>query len=221
MKISNRLKLIASFVDDNSYIIDVGCDHALLDIFLAKTKNNVKIIASDINKGPLDSAKKNIENYNLEDKIEIKLGDGISTISDSTDTIIISGLGGETIIDILKDKDKLKNIKTIVLSPHSAIYEVRQYITSIGFKIKNETLIYDQNKPYIIIKVIKGKEKYTDDQLFFGPILIKNKDDCFYQYYKSLKDKDIKILENIPQNNQRIIRKLTKQIERLDKILKF
>ena len=73
MKISNRLKLIASFVDDNSYVIDVGCDHALLDIFLVQNKFNVKTIASDVNKGPLDSAKKNIQDYKLEDKIEVAI----------------------------------------------------------------------------------------------------------------------------------------------------
>ena len=70
MKISNRLKLIASFVDDNSYVIDVGCDHALLDIFLVQNKTNVKTIASDINEGPLEGARKNIELYDLKDKIE-------------------------------------------------------------------------------------------------------------------------------------------------------
>ena len=162
MKISNRLKLVASFVDDNSYVIDVGCDHAFLSIFLVKTKDNVKVIASDVNEGPLEGARKNIKLYNLEDKIEIKLGDGIKTINEDVDTIIISGLGGETIIDILKENiSLLKNIKTIILSPHSAVYETRKEITSLGFKIENEIFTYDQNKPYNIIKFVKGKEIYN------------------------------------------------------------
>lgn len=220
MNISSRLKLIASFVDDNSNIIDVGCDHALLDIFLALTKKNVKIIASDINKGPLESAKKNIETYNLEDKIEIKLGDGISTICNETDTIIISGLGGETIIDILKEKENLKNIKTIILSPHSAIYEVRKYLTNNNFKIENEIFTYDQKKPYVIIKFIKGQEQYTDDELFFGPNILKNKNEYFYKYYQELNIKNKKLLESIPIENLEIRQKLEKEIQRLDKILK-
>lgn len=221
MRISNRLKLIASFVDDNSSVIDVGCDHALLDIFLAQTKPNIKIIASDVNKGPLEGARKNIELYNLEDKIEIKLGDGIRTINKETDTIIISGLGGETIIDILKeDINKLKNIKTMILSPHSDTYQVRKEITSLGFKIANEILTYDQNKPYIIIKFIKGQETYTDNELFFGPILLKNKTEYFYKYYEELNNKNKKVLETIPSNNQEIIKKLQEEIERLDQILK-
>ncbi|MBE6151665.1 MAG: SAM-dependent methyltransferase [Firmicutes bacterium] len=218
MKISNRLKLVASFVDDNSHVIDVGCDHALLSIFLAKTKNNIKVIASDVNEGPLEGARKNIKLYNLEDKIEIKLGDGIETINKDTDTIIISGLGGETIIDILKDDlTRLENIKTIILSPHSAIYETRKELTKLGYKIVDEIFIYDQNKPYNIIKFIKGKETYSDDELYFGPIILKNKNEYFYKYYRNLNNKNKKILETIPKENESIRNRIIKEIERLDR----
>lgn len=219
MKISNRLKLIASFVDDNTNIIDVGCDHALLDIFLVQNKNNVKVIASDIRKGPLEGAKKNIKYYQIEDKIEVKLGDGISTISVETDTIVISGLGGETIVDILKkDKEKLSNIQTIITSPHSDMYLVRKEIIKLGFKIKDEIFIYDQEKPYVVIKFIRGNESYSDEELYFGPIILKNKNEYFYKYYQTLREKDKLLLEKVP--NQEIREKLLKEIERLDKILK-
>ena len=219
MKISNRLKLIASFVDDNSYVIDVGCDHALLDIFLVQNKLNVKTIASDVNKGPLDSAKKNIQDYKLEDKIEVKLGDGIRTINDLVDTIVISGLGGETIIDILKeDISRLKNIKTLILSPHSDIYQVRKEVTNLGYKIVDELFIYDQKKPYVIIKFIKGKEKYSDDDLFFGPIILKEKNASFYKYYQDLIIKNKEVLKKIPNDNM-IKEKLEREIEKIENIL--
>ena len=218
MKISNRLKLVASFVDDNSHVIDVGCDHALLSIFLVKNKNNIKVIASDVNEGPLEGARKNIKLYDLEDRIEIKLGDGIKTINKDTDTIIISGLGGETIIDILKDDiTRLENIKTIILSPHSAVYETRKEVTSLGYKIVDEIFIYDQNKPYNIIKFIKGKETYSDDELYFGPIILKNKNESFYKYYQDLNNKNKKILETVPTKNKSIRNKIIKEIERLDR----
>ena len=219
MKISNRLKLIASFVDDNSYVIDVGCDHALLDIFLVQNKLNVKTIASDVNKGPLDSAKKNIQDYKLEDKIEVKLGDGIRTINDLVDTIVISGLGGETIIDILKeDISRLKNVKTLILSPHSDIYQVRKEVTNLGYKIVDELFIYDQKKPYVIIKFIKGKEKYSDDEMFFGPIILKEKNASFYKYYQDLIIKNKEVLKKIPNDNM-IKEKLEREIEKIENIL--
>lgn len=220
MKISNRLKLIASFVDDNSYVIDVGCDHALLDIFLVQTKKNIKTIASDINEGPLESAKKNIQEYNLQDKIEVKLGDGIKTITDEVDTIVISGLGGETIIEIIKeDIDKLKNIKSMILSPHSDLYNVRKEITNLGYKIEKEIIMYDQKKPYIIIKFIKGNEKYTDDELFFGPILLKEKNESFYKFYQQLNEKNKDVIKKIPSDNALKI-ELELMIKKIDSIIK-
>ena len=48
MKINNRLRSVASLVSCNTSIIDVGCDHALLSIYLYLNKENVKVIASDI-----------------------------------------------------------------------------------------------------------------------------------------------------------------------------
>lgn len=221
MKISNRLKQIASFVDDNSYVIDVGCDHALLDIFLVQNKNNIKTIASDVNKGPLESAKRNIQEYNLEDKIEIKLGDGIRTINDQVDTIVISGLGGETIIDILKeDITRLKNVKTLILSPHSDIYQVRKEVTNLGYKIVNELFIYDQKKPYVIIKFVKGEEIYSDDELFFGPFILKEKNDSFYRYYQALLLKNKEVLNKIPNDNE-TKETLKKEINRIENILNY
>ena len=221
MKISNRLKIIASFVDDNSNIFDVGCDHALLDIFLVLNKKNVKAIASDINPGPLERAKENIKFYQVEDLVEVNLGDGIKDIDNDVDTIIISGLGGETIIDILKkDESNLNNIKTLILSPHSDEKEVRKFLSSINFKIEDEKLIYDLNKPYTIIKFVKGKEEYNELELLYGPILLKNKDENFYKYYEENLDNLKRIIKNIPKENTDTYKKIEEEIERLDKILK-
>ena len=104
INISNRLKTVASFVLDDEKtksLIDVGCDHALLDIFLLQNNDKLKVIASDINKGPLDKAKENIIKYSFLDKIELRLSDGISSLDSSVDTIVISGMGKESILDIL------------------------------------------------------------------------------------------------------------------------
>ena len=109
ININNRLKCVSSFVDSTaSGIIDVGCDHALLDIYLLQKFPNLRVIASDINDGPLETAKKNILRFHLNEKIELVKADGIECIKDYVDTVIISGMGTETIIGILsKDKSKI------------------------------------------------------------------------------------------------------------------
>ena len=221
MKISNRLKTIASFVEDDSYVFDVGCDHALLDIFLVQNKKNIKVVASDINPNPLKFAEKNIALYGVGDKVKIALGDGLTNIPSSVDTIIISGLGGLTINDIFKrDIDKLANIKTIILSPHSDIYSVRKYVTSIGYKIVDEILLQDQKKIYTVIKFNKGQASYTEDELLFGPIILQNKTPLFYQYYQSLLQKNKKIIKKIPKTNKKLHEELENINKRLDEVLK-
>ena len=103
IKINNRLKCVASFIDKHDRaILDVGCDHAYLDIYLTLNNEN-KCIATDINKNALEIAKKNIKKYNLEDKIETKLTNGLTDIKvKDKDNIVICGMGTFTILEILK-----------------------------------------------------------------------------------------------------------------------
>ena len=101
-------------MEANSFCLDVGCDHALLDIYLARQKKNIRTIASDIGDGPVEQAKNNIKREHLEDEIEVRQGDGLATYSEEIDTIIISGMGGRNIIGICKASPKvLKKIKTL------------------------------------------------------------------------------------------------------------
>ena len=220
MRISKRLKAISNFIDDNSNIIDVGCDHALLDIYLFNNKKNVKLIASDIKEGPLEQAKKNIEKYGCND-IKVKLGNGIDTIENYIDTIVIAGMGGDTIIDILNSgKDKLENVKTIVISPQSEWSKTRKFICDLDFIIEDEIIVEDSNKFYLIIKFVKGRKKYSNKELEYGPILLKNKSIEFKKYYNLLLEEKIKILKKVPifKIVERV--KYKKQINIIKKILR-
>ncbi len=185
MRINNRLKKVGEVVDTDSLILDIGCDHALLDIYLIKENKVKKAIASDIAKGPLDSARSNIESYHMEDRIELRLGDGLECYTDDIDTIVISGMGGRTIIGIFKYQlAVVKNIKTIILSPNNYQEDVRRFFSKIGFMIEDETLVKDGKVIYQIMKFKRGKKKYKKRDYFFGPILLENKDPLFQEYYK-------------------------------------
>jgi len=219
MKISKRLETISEFIDDNCNIIDVGCDHALLDIYLFNNKKNIKLIASDVKEGPLLQAKKNIEKYGC--NIKVKLGNGIDTIESDTDTIVIAGMGGDTIIDILNNgRDKLDNIKNIVISPQSEWKKTRQFICNLGFYIENEQIIEDSNKFYLIVKFVKGNKKYTDKELEYGPILLKEKSNEFIKYYNILLEEKIKIIKKVPIFKIKDRLESRKRIKSLRKILK-
>ena len=203
IKLSKRLEAISSLVPINSSIIDIGCDHALLDIYLHQKKISNKIIASDINANALDNAKENIKKYKLDKYIETRLGSGLDPIDkeDKIDTIIISGMGGHTIVGILKNnKKKLENINTIIIQSNTKLEFLRKEVTKLNYQIDDEIILEDNKKIYTIIKFIKGKKKYTKKELYFGPILLKKKDKLFIEKNKQELTKLNLLLKMLPKN---------------------
>jgi len=192
--------MVASFVEEDSFLIDVGCDHALLDIYLASIYKNIKMIASDNKKGPLEGASENIKKYHLEDRIQLKLGNGIEPIQNGVDTIVISGMGGLNMIGILKYKTELLlNVQTLILSPNSDTEKVRKEITRLGYKIENEELVKDKNIIYPILVFKRGKKHYSKQEYLFGPILLERKDSIFLEYMKNQKILKEKLLKVLPK----------------------
>jgi len=189
MNLSKRLQAVATLVDIKSRVIDVGCDHAYLDIYLTLNNDN-KCIATDINKNALEIAKRNIKKYDLEDKIETKLTNGLTDIKvKSKDNIVISGMGTFTILEILKT-NKLSN--TLIISSNNNIDILRKEVINLGYYIDSEIFLIDKGKPYIIIKFLKGIKKYNKIDIILGPILKNN-----IEYKKYIINKYKNILNNI------------------------
>ena len=202
IKISNRLKKIGDLALTRSSlnIMDVACDHALLSIYLYEKNNNLNILASDINPNPLKKARETLVKNNLLDKIELKQSDGIELLEKNS-TVIIAGLGRDTIVDILnKDKNKLEYIDNLIISSHSKIEEVREEIVKLGFKITEEEIVYDEDKYYIIILFTKGNEEYSSKEYLMGPYLLTHKDEMFNKYYNYLVNKYLDVISKMPNN---------------------
>lgn len=201
LKLSKRLELIASMVDKNARIIDVGCDHALLDIYLVKNGIIKKAIASDINVGALNQALKNVKLYNVKG-VFVRLSDGLDALKkeDKINLITISGLGDKKIIDILeKNKNKLKDIKTIIVQSNTSPWKIRLYLSNLGYMIKDEAQVLEKGIIYTIIKFTLKEKKYSKKEIFFGPILLKKKDETFNKNLKNIIDKNNEILKKIPK----------------------
>lgn len=200
MKLSKRLKAISEFIDNEDRIIDIGCDHALLDIYLCNEFDNIKIIASDIHEGALKNASNNIEKYKVKDRISLRLGDGLSIVnSEEIDTVLISGMGFRTIKDILSNKEKMNNVKKIVVQSNTDVVKLRKFVIKQGYKITREKLVKDDDIIYTIIEFKKGKETYTYDEIYFGPKILENKDDLFFEYYSKKLLKYENLLLQLPK----------------------
>ena len=213
IKLSKRLLSIANLVDDNSKVVDIGCDHGLVSIYLAMNKQNISIIASDINQNALDNAIKNINKYHLEDKIKVCLSNGLDNINDEIDTIIISGMGGHTIVDILtNNQEKLNTVNNIIIQSNNDIEYVRRKIVKLGYCISKEELILDKNIYYTVILFTKGKKKYTNKEYYFGPILLKENSKIFIEKKNKEYTKLVNIKNNIPKRKLLIRLKILKEL---------
>ena len=202
IKINNRLLKISDFIYKEDKVIDIGCDHGLLCIYLVLNKNISKMVSSDINEMPLNKAKENIKKYNLEDEIETRIGNGLECVSNDLDTIIISGMGGLTINEILEDIKKYPSIKKIVVSPNNEFVNTRRVISKLGFNLKEETIVLEKGKYYLVSCYIKDNRKKIN--YFFGKLDFNNIDVC--NYYKLLVEKNINILCKL--SNKHLLQKM-------------
>ena len=220
MTISKRLRAISDFISDNSFILDIGCDHALLDIYCVLNKKNVKAIASDVKEGPLAMARENVKRYDASSKVSVVLGDGLDTYQDGVDTVILSGLGSSTIVSILNKGSKfLPNIKKLIISSNNDYCFLRKSVCDLGFYIADEVMVYDKDKFYPIILFKKGHKTYNDYELKYGPILLEKMDDDFKGYLNNEKSKLFDIYRMLKPKHVLKKRRIKKDINFIDKKL--
>lgn len=155
MELSSRLKSIVSMIDKCNIAADIGTDHAYIPIYLIKTNICQKVIASDINKGPLLKAKNNIINEGLYDKIELRLGSGFNVLKcNEVNVAIIAGMGGNLVRDIIAhDIEVFKTLDYAILQAPQNSEVLRKYIYDMGFNIIDEELCIDGSIYYETIKV--------------------------------------------------------------------
>ena len=190
--LSKRLKFIADKVKENSNVLDVACDHGLLAIYLEKEKN-CKVIASDIKKSAIEGALVNKDKFYS--NVEFFVADGLDKLNDDIDTVIIAGLGSQTVIEIL-DTD-LKNVNTLIVSVQKDLEDFRRFIHTKGFKIE-ESLVFDK-RYYNVFYLTKGIEKYSNVEYKYGKDLIDNKENINYfkdlqKRYENREDKELEVI---------------------------
>ena len=137
-----RLKAVMQFVTKGAKVVDIGTDHGYLAIELIREKNCEKVIATDKNKLPLESSRRNIIDAGFQDKIDLRLGDGLTVLKiDEIDEICIAGLGGSLIVDILKNSPEIVNsVKKIIIQPMNAVDKVREFMQENNYFIYDEDL---------------------------------------------------------------------------------
>lgn len=197
---------------------DVGADHGKLILSLVEDEKIPSGFAIENKIGPYNRLKEAILLSKDKDKVTCLLSDGIKDIDDTVKNVIIAGMGGTLIVNILFNNiNKLNNVDYLLIDAHNALPLVREKITSIGYFIDEEIIVYEEDIYYEIIRFKKGQKVYNSLDYDFGPILRTRKDELFLQKW----NEEIKKIDNLLSLDLPIKRKeeLYKQKERILKVL--
>lgn len=200
MKLSKRLSAIASYVNKNDVVADIGTDHGYIPIYLIENKICNKVIAADVSKPSLEKTISYVSDLGLENQISTRHGDGLQVIRpNEVDTVIIAGMGGVLITKILERSiDVVKTVDNFIFQAMIGTEEIRKYIDENDFYIEDETLVYEEGKYYEVIFAKRGKKIKKMDKFYeIGHKLIEKKDPLLLDFINHKIQYNQNIIDNL------------------------
>lgn len=166
--------MAAGLVRKGKVCCDIGTDHAYLPAWLIRNNISERALACDLRKGPLANAQKTVDEYGINDKVELRLSDGLDSVKpDEADDIIFCGMGGTLITDIISRAEWLKDAKyRLIFQPQSHCEDIRQFLSENGFSIFGERTCKDNEKLYCAFAAEYTGKKYecSPGYLYIGNI---------------------------------------------------
>lgn len=212
IQLSKRLSAIGEMVTEGNRLVDVGCDHGYLPVYLVMNHRIPGAIAADVGKGPLERAREHICRYHMQNYIETRLCDGLSGISAGEgDTLVIAGMGGPLMERILSDNPEVRDsFQELILQPQSDIPHFRHFLMLNGYRITEEKMILEDGKFYPMMKAIRDLESNESWSLLeemFGKYLLQEKNPVLQQFLQ----RELRIRENILKKLQKAETEETKK----------
>ena len=203
INLSPRLAAIAALVPDGARLADIGTDHALLPISLLLSGRIRSAVAADIRPGPLARAESNAREYGVKE-IAFVLCDGLDRIpSDSADTVVIAGMGGENIAGILERAPWVKDGPILLLQPMSKPEELRRALCASGIRILSEKLVQDNGRIYSVICARGGEPaRYTPAELYTGRYEQIAGEELFLPFLSALEEKIDSALDGMTRSER-------------------
>ncbi len=196
IKLSRRLQALADLVPPGSRVADIGTDHALLPCYLLQQGISPSAVGIEIREGPLQAAYRNVQACKLTDKIDLRKGDGLKPLMPGeVETVILAGMGGNTIREILLDSPHVvRHLKCLIFQPMSGAENVRRWSEDNAWSIVAEDLLLENRHYYQVIKAVPGGgHKLSEAELYYGPLLIARK----HPLLLPLVEKDLQALQDI------------------------
>lgn len=221
--LSKRLAAVANQVPDQAKLADIGSDHAYLPVFLTKQHRIQRAIAGEVVAGPFENARSEIASQGLTEQIEARLGDGLAVINpqDQLDTIVIAGMGGTLISDILtRGWQRLSGREKLVLQPNVGEAHLRQWLVQHQYQITSEKILKDEGHIYEIIVAVKATAPVhlTAQQIQFGPHLLAQPNTAFIEKWQHELIRRQRVLASLKQAQHVPVEKVTSLTEMIASI---
>lgn len=221
MILSERLQHVSNLIPKCRFLADIGTDHGYIPIYAVLNGICEYAAASDIKKGPVMVAQTNISKYGLENRISTRIGSGLSSLSvNEADVIVIAGLGGNIISDILKnDIQTAYSAKCLILQPVQYYEVLRKNLIEFGFEIVDEDIVKENGKFYFILKIVKNQCAAYEKEVYYytGLKLIEKKHPLLKEYCIYKHSVFCKIFKKLTPQNQFVryneVRTLIEQFE--------
>ena len=191
IELSERVSAVVSLVPMGGKVADVGCDHGFVSVYLVQNGIAERVIAMDVNPGPLSRAKEHVDDYEMEAYIELRLSDGLSLITkeDGVDTAVLAGMGGKLMEKIISDAlARGLYLPTLVLQPQSDLMSFRRFLRERGYVITEEKMVLEEGKYYPMMKACyngarrEGIDYETEYSDAFGPCLVADRNPVLHSF---------------------------------------
>ena len=220
MKLSKRLTEIVEMVPKGSHIADVGCDHGFVTIELLERGIADSACAMDVNADPLKKARENARAAGLEERIDFYLSDGLRELPEGkADTVIIAGMGGILITDILAEAPSYvkKDIKRYILGPQSEYSRFRHFLHDNGYFIEDERMVFEDGKyyPLVFVTVSDKVQRYSKEiEYRYGKTLLDRRDECLWECMRH----DRNIITDLLKNDRLPLSRRNELLSELDEM---
>lgn len=206
LTMSKRLRTIASYLPEKSCFADIGSDHAYLPCYVCLHNTDAKAIAGEVVEGPFKSAVSTVKANQLDNAIDVRLGDGLAVLhDDEVKQIVIAGMGGSLITSILDGgKEKLGLVERIIAQPNVDAKTVRKWIYQQAYVIIQEEIVEENGHFYEIIVAdrVDKSRRLTEKECMFGPVLLINKSVAFYEMWKGEYAKLLYVIKQLERANE-------------------
>ncbi len=197
-----RLEAALPFLNGHKALYDVGTDHAYFPIEAIKQGRIKQALAIDNKRGPLLAARNHIEKAGLDAQIKTLQADGLAALTPSIDVVMIAGMGGATITDILLSHDHL-NVKRLILQPNNNTAAIRRYVNTAPYRIGDEVIVKQKNEYYFILVLDRASENTSPSDPFISFSLLNKKDTLYHEYVQKRYRHLNGLLEKIPDTTQK------------------